>query len=64
MVVIKDSTVHEIITFLDAADQHGEKILTVISPGAGGPQEETDAAKHNVRYEARQLKKIFLQLRD
>jgi len=64
MVVIKDSTVHEIITFLDAADQHGENILTVIAPGGGGPTEDADAAKHNVRYEARQLKQIFLQLRD
>jgi tetratricopeptide repeat protein 30 len=63
MVVIKDSTFHEIITFLDAADQHGENILTVIAPGVNAADDE-DAAKHNVRYEARQLKKIFLQLRD
>jgi len=63
MVVIKDSTVHEILTFLDAADQHGEKILTVINPGVN-PDDDDDAHKHNVRYEARQLKRIFLQLRD
>jgi len=61
MVVLKDATVHEIIAFLEAADQHGGNILTVISPQ---PDQDKDAAKHNVSYEARQLKKIFLKLRD
>merc|ERR1719409_744196 len=61
MVVLKDATVHEIIAFLEAADQHGGSILTVISPQ---PDQDKDAAKHNVSYEARQLKKIFLKLRD
>jgi len=67
MIMLKDSSVHEIIEFLEAADQHGGEIVTVIpsavkpSPNGG---EEQDTVKHNVSYEARMLKKIFLKLRD
>jgi hypothetical protein len=31
MIMLKDSTFHEIINFLDAADHNGKSILTVIS---------------------------------
>lgn len=60
MIMLKDTTVHEIVAFLEAADQHGQNILTVISSG----ESDADVMKHNVSYEARQLKKIFLVLRD
>eukprot|EP00937_MAST-01D_sp_MAST-1D-sp2_P001215 g1215.t1 len=59
MIMLKDATVHEIVAFLEQADQHGADITTVVNP-----MDDQDAVKHNVSYEARQLKKIFLQLRD
>ena len=59
MIMLKDKNVHEIIAFLEQADQHGANITTVVNA-----TDESDIAKHNVSYEARQLKKIFLQLRD
>jgi len=62
MIMLKDATVHEIIAFLEQADQHGTDIPTDVSPTEEGTG--SDATKHNVSYEARQLKKIFLQLRD
>lgn len=36
MIMLKDSTFHEIVNFLDAADLHGKSILTVISHVSGG----------------------------
>jgi len=65
MLMLKDDSIHEIIAFLDAADQHGANIPTVIGPqmGPDGPV-EVDKATHNVSFEARQLKKIFLKLRE
>ena len=62
MIMLKDASIHEIIDFLEEADQHGGDILTVIEAQAGQPTPE-DGVKHNVSYEARQLKKIFLKLR-
>jgi len=66
MLMLKDASIHEILNFLDAADQHGANIVTVIGPqlSADGQVTEADRATHNVSYEARQLKKIFLKLRE
>eukprot|EP00752_Nemacystus_decipiens_P017948 g16088.t1 len=65
MLMLKDASLYEIIAFLDAADQHGHNIPTQI-----GPQVDP-GGKHNptkwsctVSYETRQLKKIYLKLRD
>jgi tetratricopeptide repeat protein 30 len=63
MQILKDSTAHEIIAFLEAADQYGGNILTIVTHGAS-EEDTTDATKHNVSYEARQLKKIFLKLQE
>ena len=63
MLLIKDASMHEILSFLDQADQHGAKIPTVIAPSVvieGQPVEDTST--HNVAFEARQLKQLFLQL--
>eukprot|EP00743_Colponemidia_sp_Colp-15_P002645 GILK01002867.1.p1 GENE.GILK01002867.1~~GILK01002867.1.p1 ORF type:complete len:660 (+),score=136.56 GILK01002867.1:205-2184(+) len=60
MIMLKDATFHEILQFLDAADQYGKNILTVLN---GGPQ-DAQPEKNNVSYEARMLKKMFLKLRD
>lgn len=57
MLIMKDTSLSEIIDFLDMADEHGKKIQTVINP-----LEEFDE-KHTVSYEARELKRMFLKLR-
>lgn len=47
MIVVKDTTISEIIDFLDLADEHGSSTPTVFNP-----LEEADE-KHTVSYEAR-----------
>lgn len=65
MLMIKDASMHEVITFLDAANEHGEKIATFIAPSVtieGAAVEDTST--HNVAFEARQIKKLYLKLRE
>jgi len=57
MLILKDTSISEIIDFLDMADEHGKKIPTVINP-----LEELDE-RHTVSYEARELKRMFAKLR-
>ena len=64
MLVLKDASVDEIITFLEACDQHGQKITTVIVPTVDPDGKHQQDETKNVSFEARQLKKIFLKLRD
>merc|ERR1711998_596949 len=65
MLMLKDASIHEIVNFLDAADQNGAKIMTVIAPAVDPDgTHQVDEKTHNVSYEARQLKKIFLKLRE
>lgn len=59
MMMLSDAAFHDILAFLDAGDAHGKTIMTVITQMDG----EADPARHNVSYEARQLKKLFLKLR-
>ena len=61
MVMLKDNSFQEIIAFFDQADHHGEKIPALISPD---PSRQDTSSKNTVRYEARQLKNLYLQLRD
>merc|ERR1712031_133490 len=57
MLMLKDASIHEIINFLDAADQNGANIMTVIAPTVDPDgTHQVDQATHNVSYEARQLK--------
>jgi tetratricopeptide repeat protein 30 len=63
IVTLKDATFIEILSFLDAADQHGKDILTIVSHSAEDDN-QTDPTKHNVSFEARQIKKLFLKLCD
>jgi tetratricopeptide repeat protein 30 len=61
MTVLRDGTQKEIITFLDQCDKFGKDIPTVIvhfSP------EDVMIEHPTVAHEARQLKSIFLKLRD
>lgn len=57
MLIIKDTSISEIVDFLDMADEHGKKIPTVINP-----LEEVDE-RNTVSYEARELKRMFIKLR-
>ena len=57
MLILKDTSISEMIDFLDMADEHGKKIPTVINP-----LEELDE-RHTVSYEARELKRMFAKLR-
>ena len=61
MIMLQDVTYNEILSFLDAADQYGKNILTIISQG---PESDEDPTTNNVSYEARMLKRLFLKLRD
>jgi tetratricopeptide repeat protein 30 len=63
MLTLKDSTIHEIIEFLDAADLHGGKIKTTIGPVVDPDgKHQVDTSTHTVTYEARQLKRLYLKL--
>lgn len=57
MMVIKDTTISEVIDFLDSADQNGKGIATVFNP-----LEELDEKK-TVSYEARELKRMYMKMR-
>jgi tetratricopeptide repeat protein 30 len=59
MVSVRDGVLDDAVAFLDEADRHGKKIVTV----AAAAGDTVDPAKHNVSAEARQLKKLFLKLR-
>ncbi|ESL07041.1 hypothetical protein TRSC58_05276 [Trypanosoma rangeli SC58] len=59
MVVLKDSTFEEILTFFDQADHYGEKIPAFVHPD---PSKQDTSARNTVRWEARQLKRLYLQL--
>lgn len=58
MMVMKDEFYHEIMLFLDAAEEHGKEILTVISQQG----QEVDPGIHNVAYEARLFKNMLLKI--
>ena len=67
MIMLKDSTFHEMLSFFDACDQHGKEITTKLGDGqGGGPLDEAadDGADRTVSWEARLMKKMYLKLRD
>lgn len=54
MLMLKDSSMHEIITFLDAAHTHGAGIPTVIAPSVViDGQAQEDQSTNNVAFEVR-----------
>ena len=61
MLMLKDSSMNEIMTFLDAADANGANIDTVIGPTVD-PDGTRKQQSQNVSFEARQLKKLFLRI--
>lgn len=66
MLIIKDSAMTEILEFLDKAEAAGHNVMTSIGPQVdfGNGESSGDAAIHNVSFEARQLKALFLRLSD
>jgi tetratricopeptide repeat protein 30 len=62
MLVLKDASMEEILDFLDKAELSGAKVPSVIGPQIDSGGNEIDLATHNVAYEARQLKMLFLKL--
>lgn len=58
MIVIKDQNFNELLNFLDHAEIHGKEIKTSINPM------DANNDKKTVAYEARTLKRMFLQLRE
>jgi tetratricopeptide repeat protein 30 len=61
MLTLKDTTFTEILGFFDAAALHGAKIPAAM---AADPSRQDNSAKNTVRYEARMLKKLFMQLHE
>ena len=61
MIMLKDSTFQDILTFFDNADLHGKAIPAFISPD---PSRQDNSPRNTVRYEARLMKKLFLKLKD
>ena len=59
MIMLKDSTMHEILTFLDAAELHGKGIKTKI---AKTDRDIVSEEFHNVSTQARMLKRLFIKL--
>ncbi|KAG2521541.1 hypothetical protein BBO99_00005559 [Phytophthora kernoviae] len=64
MTTIRDSTMDDILEFLDCADQHGKDIFTTTAADQRNASlTGTDAIQHTISYEARVLKRTFLKLR-
>mmetsp|Transcript_23212 Transcript_23212/g.68402 ORF Transcript_23212/g.68402 Transcript_23212/m.68402 type:complete len:677 (-) Transcript_23212:459-2489(-) len=61
MIMLKDGTFKEILAFLDAMDAQGRTVPTKVQDH---PDRPVDKNRHNVSYEARILKKMYLKLRD
>ena len=63
MMMMRDAFFHELVTFLEAAEQHGKEVQVVIP---SGPHDTNvpPPDKNSVSYEARLLKKMLLKLRE
>ena len=55
---------NEILEFLEKAELAGKGIQTVVAPHIESSEDAPDPATHNVAFEARQLKAMFLKLYD
>jgi tetratricopeptide repeat protein 30 len=70
MLILKDSSIEEILDFFDKAEAAGQNIPAVIGPQVDVPQYDAngelipDAPPPTVAFEARQLKALFMKLAD
>ncbi len=58
----------QVLEFLDRAEEHGHNVPSVIGPqvegSTDGAEGEAESSTSTVSFEARQLKTLFLRLRD
>ncbi len=64
MLILKDTSMDEILEFLDKAEAAGQKVPSVIGPQVDVGDGGADSAPQTVAFEARQLKNLFLKLYD
>lgn len=62
LLVLKDSSMEEILDFLDKAEKAGASIPAVIGPQVDLGENKDADKPTTVAFEARQLKSIFLKL--
>lgn len=59
----QDSSIDEILEFLDKAEAAGHKVSTLIGPQVDtGEGAHEDNSTHTVAFEARQLKNLFIKM--
>ncbi|CCW67472.1 unnamed protein product [Phytomonas sp. Hart1] len=61
IVTLKDNTFEEILSFFGQADNYGEHVPAFTHPD---PSKQDTSSRNSVRWEARQLKNLYLILRD
>jgi len=64
MLILKDSSMDEILEFLDKAESAGQSVPSVIAAQVDLNGETADSTPQTVAFEARQLKNLFLKLYD
>jgi len=64
MLILKDSSMEEILEFLTKAEVAGTNVVTVIGPQVDAMGEATDSVNQTVAFEARQLRMLILKLYD
>ena len=62
MIMLRDATYKDIVTFFEACEKHGKNIPTVITHVTD--ELNNGLETNTVSHEARKLKSIFLRLRD
>jgi len=65
--ILRDSSLEEVLEFLDRAEEHGKDVPSVIgsqTQNNNGEGDENGEGVASVTYEARQLKNLFLKLKD
>jgi DNA-binding ferritin-like protein (Dps family) len=60
----QDSSMNEILEFFEKAELAGKNVQTVVAPHIEGGDDAPDPDTHNVAFEARQLKAMYLKLYD
>ena len=63
MLLLKESTWKEVLSFLDACEVHGKDIVTVVDPLMQNMdwEDELEGTRY-VSYEARNLKQMYLEI--
>lgn len=55
--IVKDTTISEVIEFLDYCNEHGKNINTLFVPSLENEE------KNTVGYQAREIKRLYLKIR-